>query len=199
MKKKFFIACMIFLCLFLIILGYKFFISGNNKNIESVTQLDEYILNINDYELEGNVTVYSNKNINTYRLKQQKKGDFQRQEVINNDENYGLIIENEGNKITIKNTVLELTSVFENYGEVAKNSISLVDFIKEYRETADTEITEDEHCYILNIKGKNSRNIYTLDKSLWINKKSRNLEKFEVTDINNNKTILIEYTKFEIL
>jgi len=35
MKKKIFIICMIFLCLFLIILGYKFFIPGNNKNIES--------------------------------------------------------------------------------------------------------------------------------------------------------------------
>ena len=133
MKKKIFIICMIFLCLFLIILGYKFFIPGNNKNIESETQLDEYILSIKDYELEGNVTVYSNKNINTYKLKQYKKGNYQRQEIIN--ENNGLIIENEGNKITIKNTVLDLTSVFENYEEVTKNSIGLDSFIEDYRKT----------------------------------------------------------------
>jgi len=128
---------MIFLCLFLIILGYKFFIPGNNKNIESETQLDEYILSIKDYELEGNVTVYSNKNINTYKLKQYKKGNYQRQEIINDNENNGLIIENEGNKITIKNTVLDLTSVFENYEEVTKNSIGLDSFIEDYRKTKD--------------------------------------------------------------
>jgi len=140
MKKKIFIICMIFLCLFLIILGYKFFIPGNNKNIESETQLDEYILSIKDYELEGNVTVYSNKNINTYKLKQYKKGNYQRQEIINDNENNGLIIENEGNKITIKNTVLDLTSVFENYEEVTKNSIGLDSFIEDYRKTKDADM-----------------------------------------------------------
>lgn len=199
MKKKIFIMCMFFLCLILIILGYKFFIPGNTKNIESEVQLEEYILNINDYELEGNVTVYSNKNINTYKLKQQKKGDYQRQEIVNDDENYGLIIENEGNKITIKNTVLDLTSVFENYEDVAKNSMGLSCFIEDYRETKDVEITEEEQCYKISVNVRNSQNKYVASKCLWINKKNRKIEKFEVSDINNNKTIFIEYTKFEIL
>lgn len=199
MKKKIFIMCMIFLCLILIILGYKFFIPGNTKNIESEVQLEEYILNINDYELEGNVTVYSNKNINTYKLKQQKKGDYQRQEIVNDDENYGLIIENEGNKITIKNTVLDLTSVFENYEDVAKNSMGLSCFIEDYRETKDAEITEEGQCYKISMNVRNSQNKYVASKCLWINKKNRKIEKFEVSDINNNKTIFIEYTKFEIL
>lgn len=199
MKKKIFIICMFFLCLILIILGYKFFVPGNNKNIESETQLDEYILNINNYELEGNVTVYSNKNVNTYRLKQLKNGDYQRQEIVNDNENYGLIIENEGSKITIKNTVLDLTSVFENYEEVAKNSIGLDSFIDDYRETNDSEITEEEQCYRIQVKVKDSQNKYAQNKCLWINKKSRKIEKFEVSDVNNNKTIFIEYTKFEIL
>ncbi len=199
MKKKFFIICMIFLCLFLIILGYKFFIPGNNKNIESETQLDEYILSIKDYELEGNVTVYSNKNINTYKLKQYKKGNYQRQEIINDNENNGLIIENEGNKITIKNTVLDLTSVFENYEEVTKNSIGLDSFIEDYRKTKDAETTEEEQCYKVHVKMKDALNKYVANKCLWINKKSRKIEKFEVSDVNNNKTIFIEYTKFEIL
>lgn len=199
MKKKIFIMCMIFLCLILIILGYKFFIPGNTKNIESEVQLEEYILNINDYELEGNVTVYSNKNINTYKLKQQKKCDYQRQEIVNDDENYGLIIENEGNKITIKNTVLDLTSVFENYEDVAKNSMGLSCFIEDYRETKDAEITEEGQCYKISVNVRNSQNKYVASKCLWINKKNRKIEKFEVSDINNNKTIFIEYTKFEIL
>ena len=199
MKKKIFIICMIFLCLFLIILGYKFFIPGNNKNIESETQLDEYILSIKDYELVGNVTVYSNKNINTYKLKQYKKGNYQRQEIINDNENNGLIIENEGNKITIKNTVLDLTSVFENYEEVTKNSIGLDSFIEDYRKTKDAETTEEEQCYKVHVKMKDSLNKYVANKCLWINKKSRKIEKFEVSDVNNNKTIFIEYTKFEIL
>jgi len=46
---------------------------------------------------------------------------------------------------------------------------------------------------------KDSLNKYVANKCLWINKKSRKIEKFEVSDVNNNKTIFIEYTKFEIL
>lgn len=199
MKKKIFIICMFFLCVFLLILGYKFFATGNNKTIESEEQLCDYILNINDYSIEAKVTIYSNKNINTYSLKQFKKGERQIQEIINTDENYGVIIENEGEKVTIKNTKLDLTSVFENYKEVTSNSIGLDSFIEDYQQDKSPQITEDEESYIIKVKRKNNRNIYLAEKTLYVNKKNRKISKIEVTDVNKDKTILIEYTKFEIL
>lgn len=199
MKKKIFIICMIFLCLFLCIFGYKFFIAGNNKNIENVGQVSDYILNIKNYDAEANVTVYSNKNSNTYSLKQYKKDNYQKQEIINNDENYGLIIENEGEKITIKNTTLDLTSVFENYRDVVNNSTGLDSFIQDYENSNETEVTEDEQYYMLFVKIKDSQNVYMENKTLYINKKNKQVDKIEVRDINNNRTIFIEYTRFEIL
>lgn len=190
---------MFFLCVFLLILGYKFFATGNNKTIESEEQLCDYILNINDYSIEAKVTIYSNKNINTYSLKQFKKGERQIQEIINTDENYGVIIENEGEKVTIKNTKLDLISVFENYKEVTSNSIGLDSFIEDYQQDKSPQITEDEESYIIKVKRKNNRNIYLAEKTLYVNKKNRKISKIEVTDVNKDKTILIEYTKFEIL
>lgn len=190
---------MILLCLFLCIFGYKFFIVGNNKNIENVGQVSDYILNIKNYNLDAKVTVYSNKNSNTYSLRQYKKDDYQRQEVISDDENYGLIIENEGKKITIKNTTLDLTSVFENYKEIASNSIGLDSFISDYENSNETKITEDEQYYMLFVKIKDSQNRYIQNKTLYVNKKNSQIEKIEVRDINNNGTIFIEYTRFEIL
>lgn len=199
MKKKIFIICMIFLCLILCIFGYKFFIAGNNKNIENVGQVRDYVLNIKNYNAEANVTVYSNKNSNTYSLKQYKQDDYQKQEIINGNQDYGLIIENEGEKITIKNTKLDLASVFENYKEVANNSMGLDSFIEDYTKSDKTEITEDEQYYILFAKIKDSQNRYIENKTLYVNKKNSQIEKIEVRDINNNRTIFIEYTRFEIL
>lgn len=199
MKRKIFIICMIFLCLFLCFLGYKFIITGNNKNIENVSQVSDYILNIKNYNIEANVTVYSNKNSNTYNLNQYKMNDYQRQEIINNDENYGLIIESENGKITIKNTALELASVFENYNELTSNAICLNSFIEDYKIADETNITEDEEYYILFVKAKNSHNKYVENKTLYVSKKSNKIEKIEVKDVNNNRTVLIEYTRFEIL
>ncbi len=199
MKKKIFIICMIFLCLFLCFLGYKFFIVGNNKTIENVGQVNDYILNIKNYNIEAKVTVYSNKNSNTYNLNQYKMDDYQRQEIINNDENYGLIIESENGKITIKNTALDLASVFENYNEVTSNATCLDSFIEDFKLSDKTEITEDEQYYMLFVKVKNSQNKYLDNKTLYVNKKSNQIEKIEVRDVNNNRTVLIEYTRFEIL
>lgn len=199
MKKKFFIVFVIFLFLFLFVLGYKFFGVGNNKTIESISQVDEYVLNIKNYNVEAKVTVSSNKNSNTYNLKQYKMDDYQRQEIISDEESYGLVIENDGNRLIVKNTGLDLASVFENYDEVTSNSTGLDSFIDDYRNSEQTEVTEDEEYYMLFVKVKNSQNRYIENKTLYVNKKNGELEKIEVRDINNNRTIFIEYTRFEIL
>lgn len=198
MKKKIFIMCMVFLCLFLCVFGYKFFIVGNNKNIESIEQVSDYVLNIENYNIEAKVTVYSNKNSNTYMLKQYKKDGYQKQEIMD-DENYGLVIENEGGKVTIKNTILDVASVFENYKEITNNSIGLDSFIDDYKSSEKVDVVEDDEYYVLNVRVMGTRNKYTENKSLYVNKRSSQIEKIEVRDVNNNTTVFIEYTRFEIL
>lgn len=199
MKKKIFILCMIFLLLICLLLGYKFLIHGNNKNIESISELDEFILSIRNYNIEAKVTVYSNKNSNTYTLKQYKMEDYQKHEIFCEDRNEGLIIENNGNKLTIKNTVLGVEEVFDNYEEVAKNAVSFEAFLDDYIAADDRNVVEENDKYIVFIKVKNLANRYIENKTLVINKKNGNVEKIEIRDVNNNETIVIEYIKFQIL
>ncbi len=198
MKRKIFIVCMIFLFLISCVFGYKFFITGNNKNIDNIGEINDFILQIKNYDVEANVTIYSNKNSNTYNLKQRKVEDYQIQE-INDNEGNGLIIENDNNKVTIKNTKLSVEEVFENYNEVAKNDVGFDSFIENYENSDDVEITENEKYYIVFVKIKNSRNKYIENKTLYIDKTENRPEKIEIKDVNNKETIIIEYTKFQIL
>lgn len=199
MKKSFIIKFMIFLFLILFIVGYKIFIAGNNKNIENVDELKDYILNISNYELEATVNFYSNKTQNTYTLKQYKKDNYQKQEIFDEDTREGIIIENENNILKIKNTLLSTERVFNDYKYVLNNAVCLDTFINDYNSVEDKDIEEDELYYIFKVKNKNSQNKYIENKVLYFNKNNNQIEKIEVKDVNNNTTILIKYTKFRIL
>lgn len=201
MKKSFIIKFMIFLFLisFFGIVGYKFFIVGHNKNIEDVKELDEYILNINDYETEAKVTVYSNKTQNTYGVKQYKKGDYQKQEIFEDSTQNGIIIENDNETLRIKNTLLSTERVFNDYRYVLNNAVCLNVFINDYVSSEEKLVEEDETYYILKVKNRDSKNKYTESKELYFNKHNNQIEKIKVKDVNNNVTILIEYTKFRML
>lgn len=199
MKRKIFIFCVIFLCVFLCFLGYKFFITGNTKNIESTVQADEYILNIKNYNIEARVTVWSNKNSNTYNLRQYKKDGYQKQEIISDNMDQGIIIENKGNELVVKNTKIGLEKVFEDFEEITSNSLGLDSFIEDYKQTEEKKVTEDEKYYMLFADVKKSRNIYIKTKILYINKQNGEIEKIEVKDVNNNRIMLIEYISLEIL
>lgn len=199
MKRNFIIIIMIFLFLILFFVGYKFFIAGNNKHIENVDELEEYILNISNYEIEATVNFYSNKTQNTYSLKQYKVNNYQKQEIFDGDTHEGIIIENENNILKIKNTLLSTERVFNDYKYILNNAVCLDTFINDYRISKDKQIKEDELYYILEVKNKNSQNKYLENKVLYFNKNNNQVEKIEVKDVNNNTTILIEYTKFRIL
>ena len=51
MKKKIFIIFFILILHILIFCCYKFFIPGNNKNIEDVSDLNNYISSIKEYKI----------------------------------------------------------------------------------------------------------------------------------------------------
>lgn len=199
MKKKIFIIFFILILLILIFYCYKFFIPGNNKHIEDVNDLNEYISSINEYKLEADITVNSNRNSNKYKITQSYVNGVSRQEILCDDTNDGIIIENMDNCLKIKNTQLPVEKVFSDYSDVVKNSVGLDSFIEDYLCDENKEIRDKDGYYIVSVKSKNSQNKYGLSKTLYFNIEKGSIEKIEVKDINNNASIIIEYIKLEIL
>ena len=198
MKKKVFIVTLIILgILFLFFCVFKFLSLGNNKIIGDVNDLDKFILSIENYNASANVSVYSNKNSNTYKLNQSCKGGITTQEI--DDGKSKIIIICDGNKMTIKNTLLSMEKVFEVYGEACNNSIGLDAFIEDYKADSNSEIKEENGYFIISVKTKNSQNRYSKSKVLYFNKEKKSIEKIVVKDINNNDVIIIEYNTLEIL
>ena len=132
MKKRIFVICVLLILIVLFSYCYKFFIPGNTKSIENVNDLNEYLSKINDYSVEAKVTVNSNKNSNSYNLKQSRIEGKCVQEISDINNSMKVIIENTKGKVIVKNTELSLENVFNNYDDVVKNSIGLDAFIEDY-------------------------------------------------------------------
>lgn len=199
MKKKIFIIFLILILHILIFCCYKFFIPGNNKHIEDVSDLNDYISSIKDYNAESKVTVNSNKNSNGYTLLQSNCNGVSRQEIRNVEDDSGIVIENRDNFLTIKNTKLPVEEVFSDYADVMKNSVGLDSFIEDYLCDENKEVLDKDGYYIISVKSKNSQNKYSLSKTMFFNKEKSSIEKIVVKDINNNETTIIEYIKLKIL
>lgn len=199
MKKKIFIIFLILILHILIFCCYKFFIPGNNKHIEDVSDLNDYISSIKEYNAESKVTVNSNKNSNGYTLLQSNCNGFSRQEIRNVEDDSGIVIENRDNCLTIKNTKLPVEEVFSDYADVMKNSVGLDSFIEDYLCDENKEVLDKDGYYIISVKSKNSQNKYSLSKTMFFNKEKSSIEKIVVKDINNNETTIIEYIKLKIL
>lgn len=199
MKKKIFIIFLILILHIFIFCCYKFFIPGNNKHIEDVSDLNDYISSIKDYNAESKVTVNSNKNSNGYTLLQSNCNGVSRQEIRNVEDDSGIVIENRDNCLTIKNTKLPVEEVFSDYADVMKNSVGLDSFIEDYLCDENKEVLDKDGYYIISVKSKNSQNKYSLSKTMFFNKEKSSIEKIVVKDINNNETTIIEYIKLKIL
>ena len=199
-SKKVFTAIIFFIVIILIIffiINYKSKKSGNNINIQSRENVEEYILNINGYEANIEITVKSNKNENIYNMKQVSKDKYSYQETLD-DKIQKIIVENKNGTITIKNTKFKLEKIYENYDYMLENTLYLTTFIEEYKNAEKKEIKENEKYYIVDIKIKNNKNKYIAYKKLYINKESKKIEKLEIEDINKNRTIYILYKEITI-
>ena len=199
-SKKVFITIIFFLIIFLIIylvINYKSLKNGNTISIKNKESVEEYILNINEYEAEIEVTVCSNKNENTYSLKQISKNNYSYQETLDEDMQK-IIVENKDGKVIIKNNSLQLEKIYESYEYVLENTLYLTSFVEEYRNSEEKEIIEENDYYIINLKLNDSKNKYIVFKTLYINKDTSKIEKLEIEDINKNRTIYILYKEITI-
>lgn len=198
-NKKIFIMIII---IFIIVIGvfiYKNMIknSKNGNNISS-QEIVDYILNINSYKANLTIQVNSNKNQNKYIMKQEynsENGSIQ--EVIEPSNIAGVrIIKKDGN-LTIENTSLNLSTIFENYKGLEGNYLDLNTFIDDYKNYDKSNFEENDTEIILKTKNSNE-NKYTQNKILYINKEKMKPTKLIIEDNNQNMTINIQYNEIEL-
>ncbi len=193
MKRKF---CIIFLIIFLIciIITYKLLNSGNNI----IKSDDNDILNISSYEATVEVQIFSNKNDNKYILKQKyHESNIFKQEILEPENFKGFSIIYDGTNLIIKNDGLGLESTYENYEVLSSNSLSLISFIEEYKNSEEIKREETEEETIIKIK-TNGNNKYQRYKKLYISKKTNLPIKIEILDINENITVYILYKEIKL-
>ena len=173
--------------------------NGNNMSNKSVEEIEQYILNINSYETEAEITVNSNKNQNTYKVNQKfmRENNLYRQEIIEPENIKGIVFSYDGTNLIVKNTTLNLSKIYEKYNYIGSNDLSLIQFINDYKESEEKTAKEKDGTIILEVKIKNG-NKYKAYKKLYINKDDAMPTKLEIQDITQNALIYILYNEIKI-
>ena len=163
---------------------------GNNSSSQEIV---DYVLNISSYEATIEVEVNSNKNKNQYILKQQFiEPNIATQEILEPSNIAGVKIIRNGNQLTIENTNLSLSSVFENYEYVSDNILDLNCFIKDYQADEKASWKEEDNQIIMMTKHDKE------EKKLWIDRTTGNPVKMEVKWTNQNNTVYILYNEVNL-
>ena len=198
-NKKIICFLIIILMIILGIFIYKNMIKNSKfRNNMSSQEIVDYILNINSYKSNVTIQVNSNKNKNKYILKQEfntENGSMQ--EVIEPANIAGVRITRKDDILTVENTPLSLSTIFENYKGLEENSLDLSTFIYDYRNYDKSEYEENDTEIIMKTKS-NNQNKYTENKILYINKESKLPTKMIIEDNNQNTTINIQYNEIEL-
>ena len=128
----------------------------NNKTLKlgnnSSEEIKQNILNTKSYEALVTVTIQSNKNSNTYVLKQRCVNSIFYQEVIEPSNIKGTILELNGTELKISNTRLNATQIIQNYKSVTENHLWLEYFIKDYLSSSNSTVEETDTEIIDSIK-----------------------------------------------
>ena len=194
--------------IFIIVLLILFFILGififknmfKNKKIGknmSSQEIVDYILNINSYKTNITVQVNSNKNTNKYIINQEySEENSSIQEVIEPKNIAGVKIIRKSGNLKIENTKLDLAKIFENYKGLEENYLDLITFIEDYKNNEKSNYEEKENEIIM--KTQNTKNKYTENKTLYINKDTKSPTKLVIEDNNQNTTIFIQYNEVKL-
>lgn len=177
------------------IIHYKKIQTGNNITDKTLTEVEEYILNISSYDAEIEVTVESNKNTNKYVINQKFcEPNISSQEIIEPKNIEGLSIKYDGSNLEISNTKLNLNTIYENYKYLTDNVLWLSDFIQNYKNNGG-KIIENNGIIIMEFK-KDSK--YCTTEKLYIDRSANKITKLVIEDENNKSRIYINYNKIEI-
>ena len=202
-KTKIILLVLIVIIIFLAIFlknNYKNLKVGNNMSNKSIEEIEEYILNISSYEAKIEMVVNSNKTINKYVLLQTyEKPNRTKQTVLEPSNIEGLEIEYDGQSLIIKNTKLNLSKVYENYGSLVNDCMTLEAFVSSYdtlKEKNKTKIYEENNNIIMEVEEETNNYIYK--KSLYISRNTGKPSKLLVEDINGEEVVYILYNEIEI-
>ena len=172
------------------------FLTTNNKKVETGNNDNNQILNMNSYEAKIEVTVVSNKNTNKYKMIQQyKKGEYCIQEVEEPENIRGVRMEYSNNTLSLKNSNLNLTNIYENYKYISENNLFLNEFIDDFNNNSNSKREDNNDEIILTTDCRTQENKYQVKKKLTIDRKTNKPKKLEVQDVNQNITVYILYNE----
>ena len=180
MKKKYII--LFFVIILLIIFAICYYNTsnfGNNISVNNENKVVDYILNINDYEAEIEVTVESNKTTNIYELKQCVSGDSSSLEVLSKGKIGGLKIEFKDKTLKVQNTELKLDKIYENYEPLVDNLL----FLNTFKESDSTTYMEGNFI------------VFEIPRvaKLYVDMKDSKPTKLEIKDNTKKTNICINY------
>ena len=201
MKKSIWI---ILLMTILIVVGIVYFIflnkntfkiSKNGYNMSS-QEIVNYILNISSYKAKITVEINSNKNSNKYILNQEYiSPNTNKQEVLEPSNIAGIKLIRDENGLTLENTKLDLSTIFENYNYIGDNCLDMSSFIEDYNESDKSICEETDNQVKMKTESKNG-NQYTKYKTLYID--NCKPVRLEIKDNNQKTTVNILYNEVEI-
>ena len=164
---------------------------------KSADEIEQYILNINSYNAKAEITINSNKNTNKYLINEQyiKQDNIYKKEILEPENIAGTLFIYDGTNLTIKNSKINLSKIYENYNEISSNNLTLRAFIEDYSKSEKKQKYEKDNMLILEVRSENKYNAY---KRLYINKKTGVPAKIEIEDITHKTLIYILYNEIEI-
>lgn len=199
-KKAIFISAIIIIIMIIIFfvkINYKKIKFGNNESNKSADEVKEYILNINSYTAEIEVTINSNKNVNKYLLKQEVSKSMEKQTVIKPENIEGIEITYKDGNIEISNSKLNLSKIYNNYPYLSNNVLWLNSFVNNCKENMENLKVYEENEYII-MELNFYSNKYLINRKLYLEKGTGKPKKMIVQDDNKKDVIYILYNKIEI-
>ena len=198
--KRIMLTIIIFIIILFIIViflnnDYKKSETGNNKTIQ---EIENYILNIKNYEALLDVTIVNNRNENNYKIKQEITNEYEKQTILEPEEIKGLEMIYTKGKLEVKNTNLNLSKIYENYPNVCENNLFLAQFIQSYANEKENKSLNiiDENKIVMKVK--TNKNKYDVTQVLYVNIQDLKPESLEILDNNNNTKVYILYNEIEI-
>lgn len=178
---------------------YKKLNIGNTNINQTLDNVREYILKIEQYEAKIEVTVNSNKNTNKYIMEQSHTSDnIDKLKIIEPSNLSGVEITYNNGTLEVKNSKLDLSKIYSNYPYIEDNNLWLNSFIKDYKNTdsKNIKIEENEAEAIIELELKESDKIKY--KTLYLDKKTSKPTKLILQNNNKQDIIIIIYNEITI-